>query len=398
MCLALKAFHGKRLLVKQDNVFMVNQRKNIMHLIASNFYGGPEKQIVEHLKILDSKKYLGVFASFQEGASNEVLDRAAMDGLKTCAIPMAGVLDFKAQRMLAEIIRENEIDLLCTHGYKSCVMGWRAARTNNIPIIAFSRGYTSENFKVKIYEWLEQRILRMADGIVAVSHGQEKKIINLGIVGKRNWVVHNAVNVDTNPSDVSENEKNEVFSEFGVPSNAMLVVTAGRLSPEKGHRYLVDAIAKCRSDNKEIYYVFCGEGPCLEELKEQCQRLGVLSHCLFIGFRRDLQKIFRAMDLFVLPSLTEGLPNVVLESFACAKPVVATQVGGVPELVKDGVNGLLVPAQCSHSLAEAMKRFLGDRKFRHNMGLAGFETVKKDFGFVDQTRKLEMIYSEILDS
>lgn len=381
-----------------DNVAMGNQRKNVMHLIASNFFGGPEKQIVEHLKILDSKKYLGFFTSFQEGVSNEVLDRAAMDGLKTCAIPMAGVLDFKAQGRLNEIIRENEIDLLCTHGYKSCVMGWRAARTNNIPIIAFSRGYTSENFKVKIYEWLEQRILRMADGIVAVSHGQEKKIINLGIVGKRNWVVHNAVNVDINPSDVSENEKNEVFSEFGVPFNAMLVVTAGRLSPEKGHRYLVDAIMKCRSGNKEVFYMFCGEGPCLEELKKQSQHLGVGDNCLFVGFQRDLQKIFRAMDLFVLPSLTEGLPNVVLESFSCAKPVVVTQVGGVPELVKDGVNGLLVPPQNSDLLAEAMNSFLGNKKMRDEKGLAGLNTVKKDFGFVAQARKLEGIYSEIMEN
>lgn len=375
---------------------MGNQRKNVMHLIASNFFGGPEKQIVEHLKILKGGRYLGFFASFQEGSKNEVLNRAAMEGLRTCSVPMAGPLDFKAQGRLCETIRENEINLLCTHGYKACVMGWKAARSNKIPIIAFSRGYTSENLKVKIYEWLEQRILRVADGIVAVSYGQKQKLINLGIVGKRNWVVHNAVNIDTHISDDSESEKNEVFAEFGLPSRGILVVTAGRLSPEKGHRYLVDAVMKCRPINRETFYVFCGEGPCLDELKKQSQTLGIENKCLFVGFRRDLQKIFRAMDLFVLPSLTEGLPNVVLESFSCAKPVVATHVGGVPELVKDEGNGLLVPPQDSDLLAEAIKRILDDKKMRNKMGQAGLYTVKDKFGFVAQARKLEGIYSEIL--
>ncbi len=175
------------------------------------------------------------------------------------------------------------------------------------------------------------------------------------------------------------------------------MVTAGRLSTEKGHRYLVEAIAKCHPSNKKIYYMFCGEGPCLEELKKQSQRLGVENRCLFVGFQRDLQKIFRAMDLFVLPSLTEGLPNVVLEAFSWAKPVVVTPVGGVPELVEEGVNGMFVPPQNSDLLAEAMTRILDEPQMRHKMGLAGFDTVKKDFGFVAQARKLERVYSEILE-
>ncbi len=180
--------------------------------------------------------------------------------------------------------------------------------------------------------------------------------------------------------------------------DAQLIVTAGRLSPEKGHRYLVDAIAKCQSDNKKIFYLFCGEGQCNDELKKQCEHLGVLSFCRFAGFRHDLQDIFRLMDFFVLPSLTEGLPNVVLESFACAKPVVATQVGGIPELVQNGVNGLMVPAQNTDRLANAMSYLINNKKKRYQMGMAGLDTVKNDFTFVEQTRKLEAIYSELLDS
>ena len=399
MYLALKIYHGIRLHANCTNIVMKVKRKNIMHLIASNFFGGPEKQIVEHLKILDSEKYSGAFGTFLEGDRSDVIDRAVSEGIRTCVVPMAGVLDFTAQIKLNSIIRDNAIDLLCVHGYKASVMGWIAARVNGIPVIVFSRGYTSENLKVKIYEWLEQRILSMADGIVSVSHGQKDKLYRLGITGKRNWVVHNAVNIalDVDGSSVSGNERNEVFVDFGVPVDAMLVVTAGRLSPEKGHRYLVEALAKNNLNKEKIFVLFCGEGSCMDNLKKQAKNLGVEKKCLFVGFRHDLQKIFRAMDLFVLPSLTEGLPNVVLEAFSCAKPVIVTPVGGVPELVKDGVNGVFVPPKNPKLLAQAMEHLLRTPKMREEMGLSGFYTVKKKFGFVAQARKLEKIYSEVLE-
>ena len=372
-------------------------KKNIMHLIATNFYGGPEKQIVEHLKLLDKNLFKGIVASFLErNNKNEILEKAAYWGIDHCAIPMSGPFDFRAQSLLNKAIQRNEISLLCTHGYKACVMGWFAARKNNIPLLAFSRGYTSENIKVVFYEWLERKILDRADGIVAVSKGQEEKLRKFGIVGKKNWVIHNAVNVPEELQTISKREKDKFLSQFNIPRNALIVVTAGRLSPEKGHRYLVDAIVKCQAINKNIFYLFCGEGPCLEELKVQCQRQGILSNCLFVGFRRDLMKIFEVMDLFVLPSLTEGLPNVILESFAFAKPVVATSVGGVPELVEDGKNGLLVSPEQPHELADAMTIFLKNKALRESMGLAGLQKVKEEFNFERQGKLLVSVYYDLL--
>ena len=308
-----------------------------MHLIATNFYGGPEKQIVEHLRRLNSALYQGILASFLEGGNpNETLKQAEIAGLKNFGIPMASRFDIRALWKLIQLLRHEKIDLLCTHGYKSTVMGWWAGRKVGIPVVAFSRGYTAENPKVAFYEWLDRRFLKRVNGIIFVSEGQRKRLESFGIIGRRSWVVRNAVAADSSRNPLNGDLRREVLERLGIPSSVEMVVSAGRLSPEKGHRFLVEAIGMLRGSGNNTHFVFCGDGPCQKELEKQSIELEISGICHFVGFRRDLKEIFQAMDLLVLPSLTEGLPNVVLEAFACAKPVVATDVGGVPEIVEDG--------------------------------------------------------------
>ena len=369
--------------------------KTIMHLIATNFYGGPEKQIVEHLKRL-SGHYGGILASFLEGSNpNETLEQAKIVGLKHHGIPMSNRFDIRALWKLIQLLGREKVDLLCAHGYKSTVMGWWAGKKVGIPVIAFSRGYTAENKKVAFYEWLERRALSRLDAIIFVSEGQRKRLESFGIRGRKSWVVHNAISVN---STGTTDKRKEIFEEFGIPSNATMVVSAGRLSPEKGHRFLVEAIGMLKGSINNTHFVFCGDGPCQKELGKQSKELGISEICHFVGFRRDIDEIFQAMDLMVLPSLTEGLPNVVLEAFACAKPVVATAVGGVPEIVEDGINGILVPKERPDLLADAIKDCLAIPDKRRAMGEAGYQKVKSEFTFESQTQKLETIYDEVLSN
>jgi len=370
-----------------------------MHLIATNFYGGPEKQIVEHLKRLDRVHYQGTLVSFLgRRVPNETLEQAKMAGLKHFGIPMSSRFDIRALWKLIQLLKQEKVDLLCTHGYKSAVMGWWAGKKVGIPVIAFSRGYTTENLKVAFYEWLERQALGRISGVIFVSEGQKKRFEAFGIRGKRSWVVHNAISVNSFQNFKNVNIRKEIFDHFHIPNNASLIVSAGRLSPEKGHRFLVEAIGMLRGSMNNIHFVFCGDGPCQKDLEKQSKELGISEICHFAGFRRDLKEIFQAMDLMVLPSLTEGLPNVVLEAFACAKPVVVTRVGGVPEIVEDGVNGIIVPPERPDLLAEAIKGCLADPEKRRTMGEAGYEKVKSEFTFESQTQKLETIYDEVLSN
>ena len=310
---------------------------------------------------------------------------------------MSGPLDFSAYLRLVRFLRKEKIDLLCTHGYKSTVMGWWAGKKAQIPIIAFSRGYTTENRKVAIYERMERHVLNKLNGIICVSEAQKRRLNAYGISNTRTWVVHNAVSVNEPLGTRNNNSRKDVFKKLGLSNNKKLVVSAGRLSPEKGHRFLIEAISMLRERAYDTHFVICGEGTCEQELKLQAQELNIADFCSFVGFRRDLDEIFRVMDFMVLPSLTEGLPNVVLEAFANKKSVVATAVGGVPEIVEDGVNGILVPPSRSDLLAKGIESVLGSREFREKLGQAGYYKVKTDFSLEKQTKKLEDIYQFILN-
>lgn len=370
----------------------MKKKIKVAHLIATSFYGGPEKQIVEHLKLLNTDVFTGYVISFIENSdSNEIIQKASENNLETIGIPMSGPIDIRALRDLRKVVLENKIQLLCVHGYKACVLGWLSAKLTSINIIAFSRGYTSENIKVRFYEWLERQFLKRMDGVVCVSRGQEKKLQLLKVYPKKKWVVLNAVKVEDNREPLPVDKVKQLYKGFHIPNGSKLIVSAGRLSPEKGHRYFIEAISKIKKDFKDTFFVLCGDGMCKEELIALATQLNVIDICRFPGFRSDAQDIFKVMEFMVLPSLTEGLPNVVLEAFSNAKSVVATSVGGVPELVKDGVNGLLIDACDVEMLSGAIKKLSNDILSKE-FGKSGLELVKKDFSFEGQTRKLQSIY------
>ncbi|NWF57500.1 MAG: glycosyltransferase, partial [Syntrophaceae bacterium] len=370
----------------------------VLHLIATNFLGGPEKQILEHLKRLNSHRFRGVLSSFQEwGEPNELLEKAGHQGLTHYSIPMYGPFDVRAQFHLNRIIRREGIDLLVAHHYKSCIMGWWAGRKFRIPVLAYSRGYTAESRKMAFYYWLERQFLKRVSGIVAVSVGQTERLKEYGIHPANFWVVHNAISVKNRGNENSFEKRGNFLSTLHIPPHGKIIVTAGRLSPEKGHRFLVEAIPGVLRERKDPFFVFCGDGPMSEKIVRLAKELGVFDQCRFLGFCHDLAGIFSAMDFLVLPSLSEGLPNVVLEAFAASKPVVASNVGGVPEVVEEGVSGYLVPPARPEPLARAILRMLSDPGKIESMGAAGYERVRREFTFESQTEKLESIYSQVIN-
>jgi glycosyltransferase involved in cell wall biosynthesis len=374
----------------------MGKQVRVLHLIASNFYGGPEKQILQHLRLLESDKYSGLVCTFQENNNhNDLIAKAKSYNLDCCAIPMKSPLDIRALYHLYTEIKRRRIGLLCAHGYKSIVMANLVRKLLKVPTISFSRGYTAENTKIAFYEWLERCFVGKQDALIAVSQGQLDKLLALGVRPQKALVVHNAVSVQQANEVEIKSDPVQTRKTLGVAPDAKMVVSSGRLSPEKGHRYLIEAISLLPNPDDSVF-VFCGSGVCLEPLKQQATRLGVLNSCRFVGFRKDILDIYYAMDLLVLPSLTEGLPNAVLEAFSFAKPVIAAAVGGVPELVEDGVNGILIKARDVKGLSSAIQKVLDEPDWAQNMGRKALEAVRSDFSFEQQNDKLVDIYDEVL--
>jgi glycosyltransferase involved in cell wall biosynthesis len=363
--------------------------RTVCHLIASNFFGGPEKQIVEHCLRLDPSRWQAVLGSFLEGRDRvPIIDAARAHGIPAFTIDTRLPWSPDAARQLHQFLRRNRVDLLVTHGYKSDAVGFLMRRWTRMPQIAYVRGFTAETWRVRRYEDLDRWLLRRGfNRILCVSETTCRKLVEYGVAPERVMAVHNAVEV---PASI---EPASLRAEFGIPEHAPLLVAAGRLSAEKGHRFLVEALAKLKH-TPEPHAVVLGEGREREPLNKLARILGIESRLHFAGFRRDVLACLRAADVVVNPSLTEGLPNVVLEAQSLSVPVVATNVGGVSEILDGGRTGWLVAPNDPEALAAAIRDALTDRDRAAEKAAAGQTRILEHFTFSLQAERLMAAYDD----
>jgi glycosyltransferase involved in cell wall biosynthesis len=372
---------------------MMNRPPRIGHLLASNFFGGPEKQLLEHaLRITDQKIDILIISFNEKNGTNELIERAQQMGIVTRAIRISSPFDPRLITDVLALLRNEEIDLLCVHGYKANVIGRFASWWAGIPLIAISRGWTGEDTKICFYEWLDRIFLKFANHIVAVSAKQKQKIMQLGIPAEKITVIHNSISVNTGIKSTGS-----IRRELGLGDNVLIVISAGRLSPEKNYSGLIDAAQIVAKHNDNVFFIVFGEGVLRPELKSKITLAGLSERFFLPGFRADLQALLQQIDIFVLPSFTEGLPNVVLEAFAASKPVVATAVGGVPEVVENEVSGFLTDPHQPEFMAKCILRLAEDPKLRQAMGESGLVYVNKNFTFEQQTEQYEKLYLRLVD-
>ncbi len=217
---------------------------------------------------------------------------------------------------------------------------WRRGG-RSVPVIAMSHGWTAETWKVRVYETLDRACLRRMDRVVCVSEGQAEKVRRAGVRADRVAVIRNAVRAER--FDHADPADRRVLEAMFPQAPERIVGSAGRLSPEKGFGVLVEAAAIVARSDPGAGFIHFGDGPLRETIQRRIAELGLERRFILAGFRDDLDRFLPHWDLSVLPSFTEGLPTVVLESYAAGVPVVATAVGGTPEAVADGVDGYLVP-------------------------------------------------------
>jgi glycosyltransferase involved in cell wall biosynthesis len=256
----------------------------------------------------------------------------------------------------------------------------------NIPVASISRGWTRETWKVRIYEALDRLALRYLDHVVCVSQEQANRVQAAGVPSEQTTVIRNAVRTERFDHGTCDQVRQSLQDLF--PSDAekprLLVGSAGRLSPEKGFEVLIAAAKETLRSNPDTGFLIFGDGALRDELQSQIDELGISHRVVLAGFRDDLDRVIPNLDVFALSSYTEGLPNVVLEALAASVPVVATRVGGTPEVLEHGKQGLLVPAGDSKQLATALGEVLGDDGKRLEMASRGRKHVDENFSFSAQ--------------
>jgi glycosyltransferase involved in cell wall biosynthesis len=367
---------------------------NIVHLTASPFFGGPERQMLGLAQSLPAP-YHTMFLSFPErGMCQPFLDEAHRQGFTAEAMTHNTPHFAAATRELGRYLRRLRADVLCCHGYKADLIGLRAARSYGLPVVAVSRGWTAATWRVRFYEWLDRLSLPRMDAVVCVSQGQAEKVRKAGASEDRIHVIRNAIHTQRfdRASDI---ERDELQSLFPQP-RTLLVGAAGRLSPEKGFDVLIDAAAHVVRSRPGVGFVLFGDGPLRDALGHQIAQHQLERHFVLAGFTPELDRWLPGFDLTVLPSHTEGLPNVVLESLAARVPVVATAVGGTPEVVDDGVSGYLVPPGQSTALARRILDVLANDALRRRMGQQGHRRVREAFTFAAQAWHYRRLFETLV--
>jgi glycosyltransferase involved in cell wall biosynthesis len=226
----------------------------------------------------------------------------------------------------------------------------------------------------KITCWL---INRHVEQVIAVSRAVKDALADSGVSPAKIDIIYNAIDLDRfNPDTV---RREDARKEFSIGDNDFVIGTAGKLNSGKGIFDLLHAGDVLKQKYPVLRLVFVGEGPERPKLELEAKRLSLHDKVIFTGPRKDMERMYAAMDIFALPSHDEGLPTVVIEAMAMAKPVIATSVGGIPEIVENEVTGILVPPHDAAALADAISRYIDDRQFAGRIAAEGRKLVERKF-------------------
>jgi glycosyltransferase involved in cell wall biosynthesis len=373
----------------------------VVHLTASTFFGGPERQMLglgESLRPALECRYLsfpedGKCLAFVKEARRRELVAQTLEQ----DFPRVGA----AIAELESLLRSWKASALLCHGYKANLLGRWAARRAGIPAVAVSRGWTWESWRVRLYEWLDRRHLRFMDHVVCVSQGQAARVRRwCGVPPERISVIYNSARWESFSCvdrAAARAYLRELFPSDRQPS--YLVIGAGRLSPEKGFAVLIAATEKLVQDGmKDIGVVIFGDGRLRAALQEQIRRSGLTGYVVLAGFRTDLDQLLPGADVVVLPSFTEGMPNVALEASAAGAPVVATAVGGTPEVIADGETGYLVAPGDATAIAQRVRVLLQNAPLRDQMGSMARQRMQERFSFAAQAQAYQRLLERLCGS
>jgi glycosyltransferase involved in cell wall biosynthesis len=365
----------------------------VVHLTSSRFFGGPERQM---LGLAHGLACRSVFLSFaEEGNCQAFLEEARLEGFSAHALEQDTPHWRAAVEELTGHLHDLGAEVLCCNGYKANLLGRIAARRARIPVVAISRGWTRETWKVRLYEAVDRLHLRFMDRVVCVSGGQATKVRKCGVAANRIVVIRNAIQAER--FDDPEPDCRDCLLDFFKDPPDRVVGAVGRLSREKGFGVLVDAAREISRTDLKTGFILFGDGMLRSDLVRRIEDAGLAGRFILAGFRKDLDSLLPGLDALALSSFTEGLPNVVLEAFAAGVPVVATAVGGTPEVIDDGINGYLVPPSNAKALAKRLRDLLASEDRRRTMGRRGRRKVLDAFSFETQARAYARLFAELTD-
>ena len=370
-------------------------RRPILHLISSAGFLGADSVVLELAKqSVDAGRSVtvGQFEN-QRNPHIELAEAAKNLDLSMKIFPCRGRLDLRTIGDLRRFIQREKPALIHSHGYKSNFYALSANR-NRVPWVVTNHLWKRTSLSLKLYARMDSFLIRFSKKIVAVSDEIADDMVKLGISPHKIAVIDNGIDLKR----FSHGKKNDKLkSALGFDIHSKVIGTVASLTAEKGHIYLMNAAKAILSSYPEVRFLFVGDGAGRRNLEEKMADLGLQGKIFFAGSRKDIPDLLSILEIFVLPSLKEGLPMALLEAMAAHVPIVATEVGAVPTVVEDGITGTLIPPKEPGVLADAVIRILSDRKRALDMAERGFKKVRDHFSSEQMASKYLSLYEDLID-
>lgn len=368
--------------------------RSVLYLVDTLNVGGTETQMVNVALRLHSESHPVVVGCLRaEGSLLEVLKRRGISVVEFRKGKTLFSLDGVYQLLrLALFIRRGRFQAVHAHDLWSNLLGIPAAWLARTRIIISSRRYLADLDWYTPWRSVVMRLIyRLSTYVIVNSMSVRDLLVKRdGLPPEKIRVLNNGVDVDR--FAISHCDREQLFP--GVGSRLQLImVVANMYSRVKGHASLISAASYVCRDFPKAIFVLIGDGKERPNLERQVIQMGLEKNFLFLGSRNDVPELLACCDLFVMPSEAEASPNALLEAMAAGLPVVGTCVGGIPEIIKNAVNGLLVPPKNPHALAEAILRILQYPQFAKQLSQAGQEMVRAQFGFDHLLAQLEQLYT-----
>jgi glycosyltransferase involved in cell wall biosynthesis len=350
----------------------------LAELAGSASYGGGERYLELLFDRLDRARYRTLLISPEPGP---FVERMKGRGVETHLVHLAPLFNPFALARLTRLLVQKRVTILQTHGARSNFYGRIAGRLAGVPVIISTVHNSLKDYEVRslrrwLYTFLLRLTLPLVHRIICVSQANRRDLIEeCPAVEEKAHIVYNGVDLSAFHAQI---DGRKVWQELGITQGPVLV-TIARLTEQKGHCYLLQTLPDLLDTWPHLCCVFVGEGELYDALQRVAMDLGVERACRFVGVREDIANILAAADVFVLPSLSEGFPFVLLEALAMGRPVIASRVNGVPELIEEHKTGWLVPPRDPQALATAIRAVLNDPATASKMGAEGRAVVRKRF-------------------
>jgi glycosyltransferase involved in cell wall biosynthesis len=361
--------------------------KTVIHTISAMDVFGPEKTVLNECLALEAAGWRARIVNLWESEDVPMSHKARSAGARYEVLRTAGKFDIAAIRTLARQLRAEQDVVVHSHGYKADLYTLLAARMAGVPVMTSAHGWTSENAKVRLYERLQAYLWRWFDRVVAVSQSYRELAEAAGVPERKLVVVHNAIRSNYQVPDAGQRRRSREL--LGLADGDVAIAVIGRLGVEKGHRLFVEAAGQAQ-------FLIIGDGAERAALESQIAEAGLGATVRLLGHRNDLPAIYPGLDMLAITSLREGLPNVLLEAMLHGVPAVAMAVGGVPEVISDGEDGLLVAPGSLDGFIAALSQLLSDASQRQRLGAAAVEKVRSMFLFDARMQKMLVLYEAAL--